>query len=88
MKIILTEGQNIDIIVLDGEAYLNTNLPTSEEFVAMPENEKVYPEIDECVMEEEETVELDETFYLIDTVSGEHCPKFVGGRPRSAVRRK
>lgn len=88
MKKTLLEGQNIDIIVLDGEAFLNENLPTSEEFVSMPENEKVYPDVDECVMTEEETVELDETFYLIDTVSGEHCYKFIGGRPRKATNRR
>jgi len=87
MRINLTEGQYVDLLELDGDFFLNTELPSGEKCVSMPENEEVYPNITECEAEEEITIEVDDKFYLVDNY-GHSCPKILGGRPRKIVKRK
>jgi hypothetical protein len=88
MKKLIVDGTYINILELDKNYYLALEIPSGEVFVEMPENEKVYPDVEEVQVEEDSEYELDPNVYIIDLLTGEHCYKFVGGRPRNVVRRK
>lgn len=88
MKKLVIDGTYINILEVDKNYYLALVIPSGEEFVEKPENEKVYPNVEEVEVEGDTEFELDLNFSLVDLFTGEQCYKFVGGRPRNVVRRK